>query len=45
VSLSVGAVKMRSVLSNSTSFPSQKKAVSSETRAACCMLWVTMTIV
>ena len=25
--------------------PSMKKAVRSETRAACCMLWVTMTIV
>ena len=36
---------MRSVGAYSTSLPSQKKAVWSETRAACCMLCVTMTIV
>ena len=36
---------LRSVSSNSTSSPRYMKAVKSETRAACCMLWVTMTIV
>ena len=41
----VSAVKIFSVVSNSTSLPSQKNAVWSETRAACCMLCVTMTIV
>jgi hypothetical protein len=38
-------VKIVSVLSDSMSLPSMKNAVSSETRAACCMLCVTMTIV
>ena len=41
----VAAVKILSVRSHSTSLPSQKKAVTSETRAACCMLCVTMTMV
>ena len=41
----VAAVKIRFVRSHSTSRPSQKKAVTSETRAACCMLWVTIAIV
>jgi len=36
---------MRLVVSNSTSSPRYMKAVKSETRAACCMLWVTITIV
>ena len=39
----VGA--MRVVSPNSTSSPRYMKAVKSETRAACCMLWVTMAIV
>jgi hypothetical protein len=52
---SAGFEKIVSVRSNSTSRPVrlsesgftsvEKKAVASETRAACCMLWVTMTIV
>src|SRR5690606_17629194 len=40
-----GAVKSRSVSPNSISSPRSKKAVRSLTRAACCMLWVTITIV
>ena len=40
-----GRVKMRSVSPNSTSSPRSKKPVRSETRAACCMLWVTITMV
>src|SRR5699024_4767319 len=42
VRLSVGVEKIFSVSPNSTSSPSRKKAVLSDTRAACCMLWVTM---
>src|SRR6185295_12256747 len=42
---SSGDVKIRSVGPNSTSSPLSMNAVSSATRAACCMLWVTMTIV
>ena len=40
-----GEVKIRSVSSNSISSPRSKKPVKSETRAACCMLCVTMTMV
>ena len=39
------AVNILSVRSHSTSLPSQKKAVVFDTRAACCMLCVTITIV
>src|SRR3954454_18896251 len=42
---SCGEVKMRCVGPNSTSSPLSMNAVSSATRAACCMLCVTMTIV
>src|SRR3954468_6533202 len=42
---SPGFVKIFSVSSTSTSSPSSMNAVTSETRAACCMLWVTSTIV
>ena len=39
------AVNILLVLSNSTSSPRYMKAVKSDTRAACCMLCVTMTMV
>src|SRR3954468_16196528 len=42
---SLGLVKIFWVSSTSTSWPSSMNAVTSETRAACCMLWVTRTIV
>ncbi|CAN4049649.1 Bacterial mobilisation domain-containing protein, partial [Dysosmobacter welbionis] len=42
VRLSVGVENSVSVLPNSTRSPSRKNAVLSETRAACCILWVTM---
>src|SRR2546421_6643851 len=45
VRVSDGVVKIFSVSSNSTSSPVSMKAVLSATRAACCMLWVTITIV
>ena len=38
-------MKIRSVGAYSTSLPSQKNAVRSDTRAACCILCVTMTMV
>ena len=41
----VAAVKIRLVRSHSTSLPSQKNAVTSDMRGACCILWVAMTIV
>src|SRR5687767_1003531 len=41
---SFGLVKMSFVDPNSMSSPSRKKPVSTDTRAACCMLWVTITI-
>ena len=41
----VSAVKILLVRSHSTSLPSQKNAVTSDTRAACCILCVTITIV
>ena len=40
-----GALKICAVGPTSTSSPSRKKAVRSLIRAACCMLWVTMTTV
>jgi len=40
----LGEVKI-SCMSTSTSGPSSMNAVRSATRAACCMLWVTITIV
>ena len=40
-----GVVKISSVGPTSTSWPPSMKAVRSATRAACCMLWVTITIV
>src|SRR3974390_2936634 len=40
-----GFSKIVEVLSASMTSPRNKNTVSSETRAACCMLWVTMTIV
>ena len=43
--LSLGLVKILCVESNSTILPIRKKPVFSATRAACCMLWVTITIV
>jgi hypothetical protein len=51
VAFTAGLEKIRSVSSTSISLPGSpiadrlKKAVRSETRAACCMLWVTMMIV
>ena len=45
VRLSSGVENILSVAACSTSSPSSMKAVVSATRAACCMLWVTMTIV
>src|SRR3546814_4013480 len=39
-----GLVKMSVVLPYSTKVPRWKKAVRCDTRAACCMLWVTITI-
>src|SRR3546814_6003066 len=39
-----GLVKMSVVLPYSTNVPRWKKAVRCDTRAACCMLWVTITI-
>ena len=44
-SFSDGAVKILFVRSTSMTLPIQKNAVTSDTRAACCMLCVTMTIV
>ena len=38
----VAALKISDVLPYSTSSPRWKKAVRCDTRAACCMLWVTM---
>ena len=37
--------KMSEVSPYSTISPTRKKAVKSETRVACCMLWVTMMMV
>ena len=45
VRLSLGVVKIFSVGASSTSSPVSMNAVLSATRAACCMLWVTITIV
>ena len=45
VRVSSGLVKIFSVGACSTSSPSSMNAVVSATRAACCMLWVTITIV
>jgi hypothetical protein len=42
---SFGLVNITPVLSNSTSSPSQRSPVQSDTLAACCMLWVTITMV
>jgi hypothetical protein len=38
-------VKICSVGPDSTMYPWKKKAVKSDNRAACCMLWVTMAMV
>ena len=45
VRLSSGVEKILSVAACSTISPDSMKAVVSATRAACCMLWVTITIV
>ena len=42
---SLGMVNIFVVWPNSISSPRYMKAVKSDTRAACCMLWVTITIV
>ena len=41
----LGVENMVSASPYSTSSPSRKKAVRSEIRSACCILWVTMTMV
>ncbi len=45
VRLSTGRLNRLSALPDSTTSPPRKKAISSATLAACCILWVTMTMV